>query len=56
VLGHEEGSVRFDDDLDVRLRQAELLRKRRQGWKDDRGSDQNCKEEPPPDGQDRPPD
>jgi hypothetical protein len=56
VLGYEEGSVRFDDDLDVRLRQAEFLCKGRQGRKDDRGSDQNCKEAPPPYGQDRPPD
>jgi hypothetical protein len=56
VLGHEERSVRFDDDLDVCLRQAEFLRESRNGRKGDRASDQNCKEAPPPYGQGRPPD
>ncbi len=56
MFGHAERSIRFHDDLDVRLRQAEFLRKGGHGRKGDRASDQNRKEAPPPQSQDRPPD
>ena len=34
VLGYQERPVRFDDDLDIGLGQAELLRESRQGGQD----------------------
>ena len=54
MLGNKQRSVRFDDDLDICLGEAELLGKSRKGGENDRNSGQNRKEEPPPDGQDQP--